>query len=128
MDWDNSYYTNSDENNYTVWAFLAECHRRGLIYRGHDVMPWCPRCGTGIRNMEAAEGYAEAKHLSVTLRLPITSPGHEDEDLLVWTTTPWTLSSNVAAAVHPGLTYQLVEGGRRSPMVGERRLEAARRS
>jgi isoleucyl-tRNA synthetase len=115
MDWDNSYYTNSDENNYTVWAFLAECHRRGLIYRGHDVMPWCPRCGTGISNMEAAEGYSEVKHLSVTLRLPITSPGHEGEDLLVWTTTPWTLSSNVAAAVHPGLTYQLVEGtnGRR---------------
>ena len=115
MDWDNSYYTNSDENNYTVWAFLAECHRKGLIYRGHDVMPWCPRCGTGISNMEAAEGYAEVKHLSVTLRLPITSPGHEDEDLLVWTTTPWTLSSNVAAAVHPGLTYQLVDGaeGRR---------------
>ena len=42
MDWDNSYYTNSDENNYTIWAFLAECHRKGLIYRGHDVMPWCP--------------------------------------------------------------------------------------
>jgi len=115
MDWDNSYYTNSDENNYTVWAFLAECHRRGLIYRGHDVMPWCPRCGTGISNMEAAEGYAEAKHLSVTIRLPITSEGHAGEDLLVWTTTPWTLSSNVAAAVHPALTYQLVEGtgGRR---------------
>ena len=115
MDWDNSYYTNSDENNYTIWAFLAECQRRGLLYRGHDVMPWCPRCGTGISNMEAAEGYADVKHLSVTLRLPITSPGHEDEDLLVWTTTPWTLSSNVAAAVHPGLTYQLVAGqdGRR---------------
>ena len=115
MDWDNSYYTNSDENNYTVWAFLAECHRKGLVYRGHDVMPWCPRCGTGISNMEAAEGYAEVRHLSVTLRLPITSAGHEGEDLLVWTTTPWTLSSNVAAAVHPGLTYQLVEGthGRR---------------
>jgi isoleucyl-tRNA synthetase len=115
MDWENSYYTNSDENNYTIWAFLAECRRRELLYRGHDVMPWCPRCGTGISNMEAAEGYAEAKHLSVTIRLPITSPGHEEEDLLVWTTTPWTLSSNVAAAVHPGLTYQLVEGrdGRR---------------
>jgi len=115
MDWENSYYTNSDENNYTIWSFLAECHRRGLLYRGHDVMPWCPRCGTGISNMEAAEGYAEVRHLSVTLRLPITSPGHEGEDLLVWTTTPWTLSSNVAAAVHPGLTYQLVEGrdGRR---------------
>jgi isoleucyl-tRNA synthetase len=110
MDWDNSYYTNSDENNYTIWAFLAECHRRGLLYRGHDVMPWCPRCGTGISNMEAAEGYADVRHLSVTLRLPLTTAGHEDEDLLVWTTTPWTLSSNVAAAVHPGLTYQLVDG------------------
>ncbi len=115
MDWDHSYYTNSDENNYTIWAFLAECHRRGLLYRGHDVMTWCPRCGTGISNMEAAEGYKDVTHLSVTLRLPVTTPGREDEDLLVWTTTPWTLSSNVAAAVHPDLTYQLVEGreGRR---------------
>jgi isoleucyl-tRNA synthetase len=115
MNWDDSYYTNSDENNYTIWAFLAECHRQGLLYRGHDVMTWCPRCGTGISNMEAAEGYREVKHLSLTLRLPVTTPGHEDEDLLVWTTTPWTLSSNVAAAVHPDLTYQLVEGrdGRR---------------
>ena len=89
---------------------------RGLIYRGHDVMPWCPRCGTGLSNMElATEGYRELTHLSLTLRLPITSDGHEDEDLLVWTTTPWTLSSNVAAAVHPELTYVLVEGrdGRR---------------
>jgi isoleucyl-tRNA synthetase len=116
MDWENSYYTNSDENNYTIWAFLAECHRRGLIYKGHDVMPWCPRCGTGLSNMElATEGYRELSHLSLTVRLPITSTGHEDEDLLVWTTTPWTLSSNVAAAVHPDLTYVLVEGrdGRR---------------
>ncbi len=116
MDWDNSYYTNSDENNYTIWGFLAECHRRGLIYKGHDVMPWCPRCATGLSNMEiATEGYRELAHLSLTIRLPISSPGHEDEDLLVWTTTPWTLSSNVAAAVHPDLTYHLVEGreGRR---------------
>ena len=109
MDWDHSYYTNSDENNYTIWAFLAECQRRALLYRGHDVMTWCPRCGTGISNMEAAEGYKDVTHLSVTLRLPVTTAGHENEDLLVWTTTPWTLSSNVAAAVHPDLTYQLVE-------------------
>ncbi len=111
MDWDHSYYTNSDENNYTIWAFLAECHRRDLVYRGHDVMPWCPRCGTGLSNMEiATEGYRELRHLSLTVRLPITSVGHEGEDLLVWTTTPWTLSSNVAAAVNPALTYRLVEG------------------
>ncbi|HEY8171092.1 MAG TPA: isoleucine--tRNA ligase [Candidatus Limnocylindria bacterium] len=115
MNWDDSYYTNSDENNYAIWAFLAECHRRGLLYKGHDVMPWCPRCATGISNMEAAEGYQEVRHLSATLRLPITSEGHDGEDLLVWTTTPWTLSSNVAAAVHPDLGYALVEGtdGRR---------------
>ena len=116
MDWDHSYYTNSDENNYAIWAFLAECHRRGLIYRGHDVMPWCPRCGTGLSNMElATEGYRDLTHLSLIVRLPITSEGRDDEDLLVWTTTPWTLSSNVAAAVHPELTYVLVEGrdGRR---------------
>ena len=116
MDWEHSYFTNSDENNYTIWAFLKECHERGLIYRGHDVMPWCPRCGTGLSNMEiATEGYREIRHLSLTIRLPITSPGHDGEDLLVWTTTPWTLSSNVAAAVHPSLTYALVEGtdGRR---------------
>jgi isoleucyl-tRNA synthetase len=116
MDWENSYYTNSDENNYAIWDFLAECHRRGLIYRGHDVMPWCPRCGTGLSNMElATEGYRELTHLSLTVRLPLTKPGHEDEDLLIWTTTPWTLSGNVAAAVHPELTYVLVEGrdGRR---------------
>jgi isoleucyl-tRNA synthetase len=116
MDWEHSYYTNSDENNYTIWAFLKTCHERGLIYKGHDVMPWCPRCGTGLSNMEiATEGYREIRHLSLTIRLPITSAGHEGEDLLIWTTTPWTLSSNVAAAVHPQLTYLLVEGsdGRR---------------
>jgi isoleucyl-tRNA synthetase len=116
MDWEHSYYTNSDENNYTIWAFLKACHERGLIYKGHDVMPWCPRCATGLSNMEiATEGYREIRHLSLTLRLPITSPGHDREDLLIWTTTPWTLSSNVAAAVHPQLTYVLVEGadGRR---------------
>jgi isoleucyl-tRNA synthetase len=124
MDWDRSdedwakppgerksYFTMSEENNYTIWAFLAECHRRELIYKGHDVMPWCPRCGTGLSNMElATEGYRELSHLSLTVRLPISTAGHEDEDLLIWTTTPWTLSSNVAAAVQPDLTYVLVRG------------------
>ena len=55
MDWDTA-TTRTEENNCTIWAFLAECHQQDL-YRGHDVMPWCSRCGTGISNMEAAEGY-----------------------------------------------------------------------
>ena len=110
MDWDNSYYTFSDENNYTIWHALQRCHENGWIYKGHDVMPCCPRCATGLSQHEiVTEGYRELTHPSVYLRLPLT--GHENEHLLVWTTTPWTLSSNVAAAVHPGLTYVRVRQG-----------------
>ncbi|MEA2585214.1 MAG: isoleucyl-tRNA synthetase, partial [Thermomicrobiales bacterium] len=104
MDWDNSYYTMSDENNYTIWHFLKTCHQRGWIYKGHDVMPWCPRCGTGISEHEiVTEGYQERTHLSLYVKLPLLD--RENESLLVWTTTPWTLAANVAAAVNPDLTY-----------------------
>jgi isoleucyl-tRNA synthetase len=109
MDWDNSYYTLSDENNYTIWAFLKTCQERGLLYRGTDVMPWCTRCGTGISEAEAAEGYQELTHRAVFVRFPLVErPG---ESLLVWTTTPWTLTSNVAVAVNPDLCYVLVRQG-----------------
>ncbi|HEU5298595.1 MAG TPA: class I tRNA ligase family protein, partial [bacterium] len=105
-----SYFTLSDENNYQIWGFLRRCHERGLIYKGHDVMPWCPRCATGLSEHEiATEGYKELTHRSVFLRFPLTDrPG---QALLVWTTTPWTLSSNVAAAVHPELIYVRVRQG-----------------
>ncbi len=104
MDWDNSYYTMSCENNYSIWMFLRRCWERGLLYKGHDVMPWCPRCSTGISEHEiVTEGYQEVSHLSVTVRLPIA--GRPNEYLLVWTTTPWTLAANVAVAVHPDLVY-----------------------
>ena len=112
MDWDNSYFTMSDENNYSIWHFLKKCHERGLIYEGTDVMPWCSRCGTAISDMEiATEGYRELTHKAVFFRLPVA--GRENEYLLVWTTTPWTLTSNVAAAVHPELVYvRAVKDGR----------------
>ena len=104
MDWDNSYHTMSDENNYTIWLFLKSCHDRGWIYKGRDVLPWCPRCSTAISEHEiVTEGYQELTHPSVTLRFPLA--GRDRESLLVWTTTPWTLSSNVAAAVHPDRQY-----------------------
>jgi isoleucyl-tRNA synthetase len=110
MDWDHSYYTNSDENNYAIWHFLKTCRERGWLYKGHDVMPWCPRCATGLSNMEiVTEGYREITHPSVYLRFPlIERPG---ESLLVWTTTPWTLAANVAAAVHPERPYVRVRQG-----------------
>jgi isoleucyl-tRNA synthetase len=98
-----SYFTFSDENNYTIWSFLKKCHSEGFLYRGHDVMPWCGRCGTGLSQMEVAEGRAITTHASVFVRFPIR--GREKTALLVWTTTPWTLTSNVAVAVNPELTY-----------------------
>ncbi|MDY7042328.1 MAG: class I tRNA ligase family protein, partial [Chloroflexota bacterium] len=105
-----SYFTFSDENNYCIWTALRKCHERGWIYKGHDVMPWCARCGTGISQHEiVTEGYQELTHPSIFLRFPLRN--REGESLLVWTTTPWTLTSNVAAAVHPELPYVLVQNG-----------------
>jgi isoleucyl-tRNA synthetase len=119
MDWDRpedwqkppdqrrSYFTMSEENNYTIWSFLKKCHDRGLVYRGYDAMPWCPRCSVGLSQMEMAEGYQFVAHRAVFVRFPLRDrPG---ENLLVWTTTPWTLTSNVAAAVNPSLTYVQVK-------------------
>jgi len=99
-----SYFTFSDENNYTIWTVLKKCHEHGWIYKGRDVMPWCPRCSTALSQHEiVTEGYREITHLGVTLRFPLR--GRPNESLLVWTTTPWTLSSNVAAAVNPSMSY-----------------------
>jgi isoleucyl-tRNA synthetase len=104
-----SYFTFSNENNDLIWGFLAECHRRGWIYKGHDTMPWCARCGTGLSEMEMNEGYADREDPGLTVRFPLAErPG---EALLVWTTTPWTLTSNVAAAVGKDLTYVRVRQG-----------------
>ncbi len=105
-----SYFTFSNENNYMIWAFLKKCWQHGWVYRGDDVMPWCPRCATAISHHEiATEGYKELTHRAVTLRFPLR--GRDKESLLVWTTTPWTLTSNVAAAVGPDLTYARVRQG-----------------
>jgi len=105
-----SYFTFSDENNYTIWAVLKRCHERGWIHKGRDVMPWCPRCSTALSQHEiVTEGYRELTHPGLTLRFPLR--GRPGEALLVWTTTPWTLTSNVAAAVHPEMTYAKIRRG-----------------
>ena len=105
-----SYFTFSDENNYMIWAFLKKCWDRGWLYRGADSMPWCPRCATGISQHEIeADGYKEVTHRTVTLRFPLRE--RPNENLLIWTTTPWTLPSNVAAAVGPNLIYAKVRQG-----------------
>ncbi|HXG91083.1 MAG TPA: isoleucine--tRNA ligase [Blastocatellia bacterium] len=124
MDWDNSYYTMSDENNYTIWQFLKKCHERGYLYHGWDAMPWCPRCGTGISQHEiSSEERPEVTHTSPTVRFPLR--GRTGEYLLAWTTTPWTLTSNVACAVHPELTYLKVRQGDAVYYLIKERAEAA---
>ncbi|HEX2180213.1 MAG TPA: class I tRNA ligase family protein, partial [Actinomycetota bacterium] len=106
-DWPNSYFTMSDENNYTIWSFLKRCHERGLVYKDLDAMPWCPRCGTGISEQERKEGYKVVEDTAVYVRFPLRD--RSGESLLIWTTTPWTLPANVAAAVNPELTYAKVQ-------------------
>lgn len=118
-----SYFTFSNENNDLIWGFLAECHQRGWVYKGHDSMPWCPRCGTGLSQMEMNEGYADREDPGLTVRLPLVDrPG---ESLLVWTTTPWTLAANVAAAVGPELTYLRIRQGDGEHWVGKGTLRQA---
>ena len=103
MDWDNSYYTMSDENNYTIWSMLKKLFEDDKIYRGMDVVPWSGKSGTSYSQMEIIEGRKLVAHESVFVRFPILD--RKNEYLLVWTTTPWTLTSNVIAAVNVNLEY-----------------------
>ncbi|HWB78800.1 MAG TPA: class I tRNA ligase family protein, partial [Nannocystaceae bacterium] len=119
-----SYFTFSTENNYTIWRFLKKCSDEGFVYRGTDVMPWCFRCGTGLSQMEVTEGRKITKHTSVFVRFPLR--GRDKQALLVWTTTPWTLTSNVAAAVNPELTYVEVRHGEWTYFVGKGNLDVER--
>jgi isoleucyl-tRNA synthetase len=110
MDWDRDYFTFTDTNIEYIWRFLKAVHERGWLYLGHRSTVWCPRCGTSISQHEVFSGeYKELEHPSLTVRLPLE--GREGESLAVWTTTPWTLPANVAAAVHPEAEYILRADG-----------------
>jgi len=124
MDWANSYYTLSDENNYTIWHFLKKCHEKGWIYEGRDVVPWCVRCGTALSEHEiATEGYKEITHLGVFLKFPVT--GKPGTYFLVWTTTPWTLPANTSLAVGEDLHYLFVKEGEDILIIVKERVSAS---
>ena len=106
MDWDNSYYTNTDENIGGIWHFLKKCHENGWIEQEYKPMPWCPRCGTSLSEHEMTGSYKLITHNSVFFKLPVVG---RDAAILVWTTTPWTLSSNAALAVNPEIDYAEVK-------------------
>ncbi len=118
LDYSRAYITCSPEYIESVWWALAQFHEKGLLYRGHKVVPFCPRCGTGLSSHEVALGYEEISEPAVTVKFPVRDqPG---EFLLAWTTTPWTLPGNVALAVSPMVAYVKARVGGELYYVAER--------
>jgi isoleucyl-tRNA synthetase len=116
LEYDRAYVTYTNDYVETVWWLLKRLHERDLLFEGHKVLPYCPRCGTALSSHELALGYATHRSPSiyVLFRLVDPAPDGRPRHLLVWTTTPWTLPSNVAVAVHPDLRYvELDVDGRR---------------
>ena len=120
LDLDDAYRTLDESYIESVWWALAQIQARGLLYEGHKVVPYCPRCETTLSSHEVALGYQDVVDPSVYLKLPV--PGHE-ERLLVWTTTPWTLPGNVAVAVAPRASYARVRSGDEMFVLAEDRVE-----
>ena len=109
VDMDNPYVTYHDDYIESVWWALKEIHKKGLLYKGHKIVPYCPRCGTALSSHEVAQGYKDVKETSVVARFRIK--GRENAYILAWTTTPWTLPSNVALCMNPDETYAEIESG-----------------
>jgi len=111
MDWGNDYFTFSDTNIEYIWKFLSIVHDRGWLYMGHRSTEWCPRCGTSLSQHELTQGgvYQDRADPSLFVRFPLLD--REGESIVIWTTTPWTLPANVAAAVHPDEEYGRRENG-----------------
>ncbi|HVO28661.1 MAG TPA: class I tRNA ligase family protein [Candidatus Paceibacterota bacterium] len=118
LDLENAYVTYAPEYIETIWWTLAQISRRGLLYKGHKVVPWCTRCGTALSSHELAQGYKEVADKSVYVKFKL-KPGQNigghlsktDDKIYVlsWTTTPWTLPGNVALVVGPGIKYRAVQ-------------------
>lgn len=109
LDYEHPYITYSNEYVESVWSILGRLFGKGLLYRGHRVLPYCPRCGTVLSSHELSLGYEKIKDRSIYVTFPLTDGS--GRELVVWTTTPWTLPSNVAAAVHAEMEYVVLTPG-----------------
>jgi isoleucyl-tRNA synthetase len=121
MDWENPYLTMSDTNIEYVWYFLKNCYEKGWLYKGLKVLPWCPRCGTSLSSHEVSSGYKTKTHPGIYFKFKVQ--GEENVYLLVYTTTPWTLVSNVAVAANPDEEYAKVRVGNEYYILGKPLLE-----
>ena len=126
LDYSKPYVTFMPNYIESVWWILKQFDDKGLLYRGHKSVPYCPRCGTALSSHEVAQGYEDVQDPSLYFIAPIlVSDGNDDRRaFLVWTTTPWTLPSNVALAIHPELTYAEVESDGRGLILAEARVQA----
>ncbi|MDQ1502738.1 MAG: isoleucyl-tRNA synthetase [Actinomycetota bacterium] len=123
LDTDGAYWTLTNDYIETVWWLIRQMWDKGLLYEGFKVVPYCGRCGTALSSHEVAQGYKDITEDSVYVRFPLVDRAY---DLLVWTTTPWTLISNVGAAVGPEVEYVRVRrpGVERDVVLGRDRIEA----
>ena len=122
IDTADAYWTMDNDYVESVWWLGRQLWDEGLLYEGHRVTPYCGRCGTALSSHEVAQGYQDVVDPSIYVRFPLVGDGAPDADLLVWTTTPWTLISNAAAAVGPTFAYVRVPSpdGGRDLILGER--------
>ncbi len=102
-DMDNPYVTYHDDYIESEWWALKEIHKKGLLYKGHKIVPYCPRCGTALSSHEVAQGYKDVKQTTAFVKFKVV--GEENKYILAWTTTPWTLPSNVALCMNPDFDY-----------------------
>ena len=103
VDMEHPYITYENDYIESEWWSLKEIWKKGLLYQGHKIVPYCPRCGTALSSHEVAQGYKTVKETSAYVRFPVK--GEENTYLLAWTTTPWTLPSNMALCVNPTDIY-----------------------
>ncbi len=106
-DMDNPYVTYHDDYIESEWWALKEIHKKGLLYKGHKIVPYCPRCGTALSSHEVAQGYKDVKQVTAFVKFAVK--GEENTYILAWTTTPWTLPSNVALCMNPEFDYVKVQ-------------------
>jgi len=121
MDWENNYYTMSDNNNLHNWLLFKTYFEKGWLYKGKDAVPWCPRCGTASSKHDiVTEGYKEVTHTALFMQFPLKN--NPDEYFLIFTTTPWTVPANVAIAVNADLDYVKVDNDGVKYWLAESRL------
>ncbi|MGB9810868.1 MAG: isoleucine--tRNA ligase [Dictyoglomus turgidum] len=120
IDMDNPYITLSNDYIESVWWLIKKIWEKGLLYKGYKIVPWCPRCETALSDHEVAQGYKETEDPSIFVKFRVKD--QENTYFLAWTTTPWTLISNVALAVHPEEEYVKVKHNNEYYILAEKRL------